>query len=50
LEGREITQVIEKKVVGDEQMINMYESTQSLTAELINFFFYGILTKKSEDK
>lgn len=38
------------EIAGDEQMINMYESTQSLTAELINLFFYGILTKKSEDK
>jgi len=38
------------EIAGDEQMINMYESTQSLTAELINLFFYGILTKKMEDK
>jgi len=38
------------EIAGDEQMINMYDSTQSLTAELIKFFFYGILTKKSEDK
>ena len=38
------------EIAGDEQMINMYESTQSLTAELIDLFFYGILTKKSEDK
>jgi len=38
------------EMAGDEQMINMYESTQSLTVELINLFFYGILTKKSEDK
>ena len=39
-----------REIAGDEQMINMYESTQSLTAELINLFFYGILTKQSEDK
>jgi AcrR family transcriptional regulator len=38
------------EMTGDEQMINMYESTQSLTAELINLFFYGILTKKMEDQ
>ncbi|MBN1272994.1 MAG: TetR/AcrR family transcriptional regulator [Candidatus Aminicenantes bacterium] len=37
-------------MAGDEQMISMYESPQSLTAELINFFFYGILTEKGEDK
>jgi len=39
-----------REIAGDEQMINMYDSTQSLTAELINFFFYGILTEQSEDK
>jgi AcrR family transcriptional regulator len=33
------------EMAADEQMISMYESTQSLTAELINLFFYGILTK-----
>lgn len=39
-----------REIAGDEQIINMYDSTQSLTAELVNFFFYGILTKQSEDK
>jgi len=39
-----------REIAGDEQMINMYDSTQSLTAELINFFFYGILTKQPEDR
>jgi AcrR family transcriptional regulator len=39
-----------REIAGDEQLINMYESTQSLTAELVNFFFYGILTKHSEGK
>jgi hypothetical protein len=39
-----------REIAGDEQLINMYDSTQSLTAELVNFFFYGILTKQSEDK
>ena len=38
------------EIAGDEQMINMYESTQSLSAELINLFFYGILTKKMENQ
>ena len=38
------------EIAGDGQMIKMYESTRSLTAELINLFFYGILTKKMEDK
>ncbi len=39
-----------REIAGDEQLINIYDSTQSLTAELVNFFFYGILTKKPEDK
>ncbi len=39
-----------REIAGDEQLINMYDSTQSLTAELVNFFFYGILTKQSEEK
>jgi len=39
-----------REIAGDEQLINMYDSTQSLTAELVNFFFYGILTKQPEDK
>jgi len=43
-------QVVENNVVGDEQMINLYESTQPLTEELIDLFVYGILTKKMEDK
>lgn len=34
-----------REIAGDEQLIKMYDSTQSLTAELVNFFFYGILTK-----
>jgi len=38
------------EIAGDEQVINMYDSTQSLTAELINLFFHGILTKKMEGK
>ncbi|MEA2005072.1 MAG: TetR/AcrR family transcriptional regulator [Acidobacteriota bacterium] len=32
-------------MVSDEQLINMYDSPKTLTAELINFFFYGILSK-----
>ena len=39
-----------REIAGDEQLINMYDSTQSLTAELVNFFFYGILTGQPEDK
>lgn len=32
-------------MVSDEQLINMYDSPKTLTAELINFFFYGILSE-----
>jgi AcrR family transcriptional regulator len=39
-----------REIAGDEQLISMYDSTQSLTAELVNFFFYGILTGQPEDK
>jgi hypothetical protein len=35
------------EIEGDVRVINMYESIQSLTADLINLFFYGILTKKN---
>lgn len=38
------------EIAGDEQVIHMYDSTQALTAELVNFFFYGILTRKPEEK
>lgn len=32
----------------DERVLNMYESPQALTREIINFFFYGILSRKKE--
>lgn len=32
----------------DEHVLNMYESPQALTREIINFFFYGILSRKKE--
>ena len=35
------------EIAGDEQMINMYESTQSLTAELINLFFLWNFDQKT---
>ena len=34
----------------DERLLNLFESPKALTAELINFFFYGILTTKSEEE
>ena len=38
------------KMVVDEQLLNIYESTQAMVEELTNFFFYGILTGKAEKK
>lgn len=32
----------------DERVLNMYESPQALTSEIINFFFYGILSRKED--
>ena len=30
----------------DENLLNLYETSQDLASELINFFFYGILTRE----
>ena len=35
-------------MAADKRLSNMYASTQALASELINFFFYGILSKKEE--
>ncbi|MFC2156906.1 TetR/AcrR family transcriptional regulator [Acidobacteriota bacterium] len=37
-------------MVGDERLLKLYASPQAMTGELINFFFYGILTQKAEEK
>ena len=37
-----------QEMAADEQMLNMYESPQALTKEIINFFFYGILSREEE--
>ena len=37
-----------QKMAADEKLISMYESTQALSSEIINFFFYGILSGKEE--
>lgn len=39
-----------QEMVVDERLLNLYKSTQALTVELTNFFFYGILTKKAEEE
>jgi AcrR family transcriptional regulator len=33
-------------MAADENVLSMYESPQALTSEIINFFFYGILSRK----
>ncbi len=37
-----------QNMTADEQVIGMYESTQDLVSEMVNFFFYGILTREKE--
>ena len=37
-----------QKMTADEKILNMYETTQALTSEIMNFFFYGILTREKE--
>jgi len=37
-----------QEMAADENLLSMYESTQALTSEIINFFFYGILSRKEE--
>lgn len=38
------------EMVVDEKLLNIYESPQALVEELTNFFFYGILTRKAEER
>ncbi len=35
-----------QEIAADDKIVNMYETVQDFTSELINFFFYGILTKE----
>jgi AcrR family transcriptional regulator len=37
-----------QEMAADERVLSMYESTQALTSEITNFFFYGILSRKEE--
>ncbi|MCJ7679506.1 MAG: TetR/AcrR family transcriptional regulator, partial [Candidatus Aminicenantes bacterium] len=32
----------------DERVLNMYPSTQAMTSDLVNFFFFGILSREKE--
>lgn len=35
-----------QEMTDDEKLLNMYDSVQDLASEIINFFFYGILTRE----
>ena len=37
-----------QEMAADEWVLSMYESPQTLISEIINFFFYGILSRKEE--
>ena len=39
-----------QEISADENIVNMYETVQDFTSEIINFFFYGILTREKELK
>ncbi len=39
-----------QEMITDKKVLNMYETTQALTLEIMNFFFYGILTKEKESE
>ena len=37
-----------QEMATDEKLLSLYGSTQALASEFINFFFYGILSRKEE--
>lgn len=37
-----------QEIAADEKIVNMYETVQDFTSEIINLFFYGILTRENE--
>jgi len=37
-----------QQMAADEKLLSLYGSTQALASEFINFFFYGILSRKEE--
>jgi AcrR family transcriptional regulator len=37
-----------QEMATDEKLLSMYGSTQALASEFVNFFFYGILSRKEE--
>ncbi|MFC2168836.1 TetR/AcrR family transcriptional regulator [Acidobacteriota bacterium] len=39
---------IMQNMTDDEKLLNMYETSQDLASELVNLFFYGILTQEKD--
>ncbi|MGD2295356.1 MAG: TetR/AcrR family transcriptional regulator [Candidatus Aminicenantes bacterium] len=37
-----------QEMAADEKLLSMYDSAQALTSEIMNFFFYGILSRNEE--
>lgn len=37
-----------QEMAADERVLSMYKSTQALTSEMVNFFFYGILSGREK--
>ncbi len=37
-----------QEMSADEKIVNLYETVHDFTSEIINFFFYGILTREKE--
>lgn len=39
-----------QEFAADEKIVNLYETVHDFTSEIINFFFYGILTREKESE
>jgi len=39
-----------QEFAADEKIVNLYETVQDFTSEIINFFFYGVLTREKESE
>ena len=39
-----------RAMIEDEKLTGLYASTQALTAEIVNFFFYGILSREEKSR
>ena len=48
LNRRVALKVLPQEMATDEKLLSMYESIQALSAEFINFFFFGILSREEK--